>query len=91
MPRASLETSPRFTMEIPLEAKARLMRAAATQHLTLKDFMLGNALRAADAVLEQHERMTLSERDTRRVLELLDNPPKANARLVAAVKAGRRV
>ena len=33
-------------------------------------------------------RRVLSERDTRRVLALLENPPTANGRLVRAAKAG---
>jgi uncharacterized protein (DUF1778 family) len=45
------------------------------------------ALREARAVIEEAERVTLSERDTRLWLDLLDNPPKPNARLIAAVKA----
>ena len=49
--------------------------------------MLRNALQAADAVIDRAERVTLSERDTRLWLDLLDNPPKPNARLIAAAKA----
>lgn len=33
------------------------------------------------------ERITLSERDTQTVLDLLDNPREANERMVAALKA----
>ena len=86
MPRVSVENNPRFTMEIPPLEKARLVRAAAIERTTLKDFMLRNALTAADAVIDRTERITLSERDTRKVLDLLDNPPEPNARLVAALK-----
>ena len=46
-----------------------------------------DALREAKALIEEAERVTLSERDTRLWLDLLDNPPKPNARLIAAVKA----
>ena len=49
--------------------------------------MLRNALRAADAVIEHAEHIVLSERDTRLWLDLLDNPPEPNARLIAAAKA----
>lgn len=49
--------------------------------------MLQNALRAADEVIERTRRVVLSERDTRLWLDLLDNPPRANARLLAAAKA----
>ncbi len=66
--------------------KARLVRAASLEHTTLKDFMLRNALNAAEQVIDRAERITLSERDTRKVLDLLDNPREPNARLVAALK-----
>ena len=49
--------------------------------------MLQLALREANAVIEEAERITLSKRDTRLWLDLLDNPPKANRRLIAAIKA----
>ncbi len=87
MPRVSVESNPRFTMEIPPVEKARLVRAASLEHTTLKDFMLRNALNAAEQVLDRAERISLSERDTRKVLDLLDNPREPNARLVAALKS----
>lgn len=86
MPRVSVENNDRFTMQIPPVEKARLVRAAALEHTTLKDFMLRNALNAADRVISRAERISLSERDTRRVLDLLDNPGSPNPRLVAALK-----
>lgn len=89
MPRVSIEGNYRFTMQIPPAAKARLLRAAAVENSTLKDFMLRNALRAADDVLEQAERIVLSERDTQIILDLLDNPPEPSERLVAAIKSLR--
>jgi len=86
MPRVSVETSDRFTMQIPPMQKARLVRAASLEQTTLKDFMLRNALDAAEQVIERAERIALSERDTQKVLDLLDNPREPNARLVAALK-----
>jgi uncharacterized protein (DUF1778 family) len=74
-------------MRIPPAEKARLMRAASLEQTDLKDFMLRNALRAADAVIEHAEHIVLSERDTRLWLDLLDDPPAPNARLIAAAKA----
>ncbi len=87
MPRASLKTSPRFAMEIPPPQKARLMRAAALEHTTLKDFLLRAALGAAETVIDKAERIALSERDTQIVLDLLDNPRDANPHMVAVLKA----
>ena len=87
MPRVAIEDNSRFAMRIPPAEKARLMRAASLEQTDLKNFMLRNALRAADAVIERAERIVLSERDTRLWLDLLDNPPEPNARLLAASKA----
>ena len=63
------------------------MRAASLQQTDLKDFMLRNALQAADTVIEHAETIVLSERDARLLLDLLDNPPEPNTRLMAAAKA----
>lgn len=87
MPRLAIEGNSRFAMRIAPADKARLMRAASLQQTDLKNFMLQNALRAADEVIERTRRVVLSERDTRLWLDLLDNPPRANARLLAAAKA----
>jgi uncharacterized protein (DUF1778 family) len=63
------------------------MRACALEHTNLTDFILRNVLRAADAVIDQAERVALSERDSLRVLALLENPGSPNARLLAAALA----
>jgi uncharacterized protein (DUF1778 family) len=44
----------------------------------------------AREVVEPNERIVLSERDTLRVLELLENPPKPTAALLRAVRHYRR-
>jgi uncharacterized protein (DUF1778 family) len=42
-------------------------------------------LREAKAVIEESERIVLSERDSLLVLNLLENPPAPNAKLRAAI------
>jgi uncharacterized protein (DUF1778 family) len=44
-------------------------------------------LREAKAVIQESERIVLSERDSLLVLNLLENPPAPNARLRAAIAA----
>jgi uncharacterized protein (DUF1778 family) len=44
-------------------------------------------LRTAKDVIEEADRVQLTERDSPRVLELLENPPEPNARLLAAAQA----
>jgi uncharacterized protein (DUF1778 family) len=69
------------------EQKATLIRAAALRHTDLTDFVLQPALREAQAVIEASERVTLPERDSLKVLDLLEHPPAPNARLRAAIAA----
>lgn len=87
MPRTAVETNSRVALRIRPADKARLIRASALEHTDLTDFILRNVLRAADTVIEQAERVVLSERDSLRVLELLEHPPAPNARLLAAALA----
>jgi uncharacterized protein (DUF1778 family) len=79
--------SDRIELRATSHEKALLMRAAAIEHLDMTSFVMRAAVPAAQEVIERTEHITLSERDTLRVLELLENPPPANAKLIAAVKA----
>lgn len=87
MPREAVDSNSRVALRIRPVDKARIMRAVALQNTDLTDFILRNVLTAADAVIAQAEQVVLSEGDSLRVLELLDNPPAPNARLLAAARA----
>jgi uncharacterized protein (DUF1778 family) len=87
MPRVPIEDNNRMSLRIPAEEKAILVRAAALKHTDLTDFVRQHSLAAANAVIREQEHITLSVRDSMRVLELLENPPTANAKLRAAAKA----
>jgi len=87
MPRIAAEKTNRFPMQIPPAEKARLMRAAALERTSLKDFLLRNALLAAETVIEKAERLRLDDEQTRFILDLLDNPPEPNAKLRRAAQA----
>lgn len=87
MPRVAAENTSRFPMQIPPAEKARLIRAAALERTSLKDFVLRNALIAAEAVIDKAERLHLDDEQTRFLLDLLDNPPKPNAKLRAAAQS----
>ena len=80
MPRAIADTG-RVEIRIDPEAKAKLARAAALEHIDLTAFILRAALPAAQTVIERAERIALTERDSLKVLDLLENPPAANSRL----------
>jgi len=87
MPRAAIEENSRMSLRIRAKEKALLMRAVALQDTDLTDFVVRCAVRAAQDVIRDHEQLHLSERDGARVLDLLENPPQPNARLIAAAKA----
>jgi uncharacterized protein (DUF1778 family) len=57
------------------------------KHTDLTEFVLRHAVRAAKAVIDQADRVQLSGRDSLRVLNLLENPPAPNSKLVAAARA----
>lgn len=87
MPRAIIRDNNRMALRIRPDDKATLMRAVALENTDLTDFVIKNALKAAKSVIDQYERVKLSERDSLRVLELLENPPAPNAKLLAAAQA----
>jgi uncharacterized protein (DUF1778 family) len=86
VPQIPVKDNTRMSLRISAEAKALLMRAAALQRTNLTEFVIRSAAKAARTVIEQAERVTLSERDSLRVLELLENPPAPNDKLVKAAK-----
>ena len=87
MPRSVIEQHERMNLRIKPEVKAWLARAAALRHTDLTDFVTQTALREAEAVIAAAGQIRLSERDSPRVLDMLENPPEPNARLRAAIRA----
>jgi uncharacterized protein (DUF1778 family) len=87
MPRIAIEDNSRMSLRIRAEEKALLMRAVALKHTDLTDFVIQHAVLAAKAVIEQADHVQLSDRDSLRVLDLLENPPAPTAKLLAAARA----
>jgi len=87
MPRVPVENNDRMSLRIAAEEKALLVRAAALQHTNLTEFVIRNAVANAREVIEQSERLDLSERDSLQILDLLENPPEPNEKLMAAAFA----
>ncbi|MBU0483646.1 MAG: DUF1778 domain-containing protein [Proteobacteria bacterium] len=87
MPRIAVEDNSRMSLRIRPADKALLLRAVAYEHTDLTNFVLRNAMQAAKAVIAQAEQVLLSERDSLRVLDVLENPPAPNAKLLAAAHA----
>ena len=87
MPRVAVDDNERMNLRIRRDQKAMLLRAAALRNTDLTDFVLQNALREAEAVIQEADHLKLSERDCLRVLDLLENPPAPSAKLLTAAKA----
>ncbi len=80
---AGTETVKQERMHIRLDtlSKQKLERAAAYAHQSLSEFVLGQALHAADEVIQENETVTLGEADWGVLLDAIDNPPKPNVKL----------
>lgn len=87
MPRVPVENNDRMSLRIAAEEKSLLVRAAALEHTNLTEFVIRTAVANAREVIELAERQELSERDSLQVMDLLENPPEPNEKLMAAAFA----
>jgi uncharacterized protein (DUF1778 family) len=76
----------RIELRATKEEKRLLATAAGYERLDVTSFIMRNVLPAAREVVNRAERIVLSERDSLRVLELLENPPEPTPALAAAVR-----
>lgn len=76
----------RLNIRCDTRARQLLDRAAAYTHVSVSDFVLRNALATAEAVVQQHEAITLKADDFQAFLSALDAPAKPNAALKRALK-----
>jgi uncharacterized protein (DUF1778 family) len=74
----------------PSSEKRMLAAAAAYERLDLTSFVMRSALPVAEEIVARHERITLSARDSARVLNLLQHPPKPTAALRTAARRRRK-
>ena len=87
MPRVPVENNDRMSLRIAADEKSLLVRAAALQHTNLTEFVIRTAVANAREVIELSERQVLSERDSLQVMDLLEDPPEPNEKLMAAAFA----
>jgi uncharacterized protein (DUF1778 family) len=76
----------RIGARVPHEVYATLCRAAELTGATVNQFLVQSALKEAQAVIEREEVIRLSSRDWNWLLDLMENPPRPNAKLKAAIK-----
>lgn len=89
VPTSSATRDDRIELRASREEKRVLAAAAAYERLDLTSFVMRSALPAAEEIVARNERMTLTARDSARVLALLEHPPKPTAALRAAAKRRR--
>lgn len=76
----------RIGARVPHEVYQTLCRAAELSGATINQFLVQSALKEAQAVIEREQIIRMSARDWSWMLGLLENPPKPNAKLKAAMK-----
>jgi uncharacterized protein (DUF1778 family) len=76
----------RIELRTTKDEKRLLAAAAAHERLDVTSFIMRNVLPVARDVVDRAERIVLSGRDTKRVLDLLENPPKPTKALLAAAR-----
>jgi uncharacterized protein (DUF1778 family) len=86
MPAPTAPREDRIELRATKEEKRLLATAAAYERLDVTSFIMRNVLPTARKVVDRAERIVLSERDSVRVLALLENPPKPTPALMAAAR-----
>ena len=79
----------RIELRATKEEKRLLAAAAAHERLDLTSFIMRKVMPAAREVVDRAERIVLSDRDSARVLQLLEHPPKPRPALIAAARRRR--
>jgi uncharacterized protein (DUF1778 family) len=78
-------------MHLRLDAKTKrtLARAAAYAETSVSDFVLANAVAAAERVIDSHEKIILSAQDWDVFYDALISPPEPNEKLKEAARRYR--
>ena len=87
MPQTLVKNNSRISLRIPAKEKALLVRAVTLRETSLTDFVIRHAVAAAQTVIDEADRIRLCERDSLRVMELQENPPPPNEKLLKAAHA----
>jgi uncharacterized protein (DUF1778 family) len=81
----------RIELRATREEKRLIAEAAAREQLDVTRFIMRSVLPVAREVVRRSERILLSERDSKRVLELLEKPPRPTEALIAAARRRAKV
>ncbi len=84
--------SARFEARLTEDQKAVFLRAAALGgHRSLTEFVIQSAQEKADAIIRDHDILSLSEKDKRVFVDALLNPPRPNEKLKQAAKRYKKL
>jgi len=86
MPASVASREGRIELRATRDEKRVLAAAAAHERLDVTSFIMRTVLPAAREVVDRAERIALSQRDTTRILDLLENPPPPTPALLAAAR-----
>jgi uncharacterized protein (DUF1778 family) len=89
MSRSAEAKRDRMHLRLDARTKRKLERAAAYTDTTISDFVLANAVAAAERVIEAHEKITLSAADWDAFYDALISPPEPSEKLKAAARRYR--
>lgn len=89
MAQAAAVKRDRMHLRLDARTKRKLERAAAYEARSVSDFVLENAVAAAERVIEAHEKITLSAADWETFHDALINPPEPTETLKQAVRRYR--
>lgn len=81
------EPRKRITVRVSGSVRSTLEQAAELLGATVNQFVVQTAYQEAQRILERESVIRLSQKDARKILSLLDSPPKPNKALKNAVKA----
>jgi uncharacterized protein (DUF1778 family) len=81
------EPRKRITARVSDSVRMTLEQAAELSGATVNQFVVQTAYQEAQRLIERESVIRLSQKDARKVLSLLDQPPKPNKRMKDAVKA----
>ena len=81
----------RLEARVDAEIKAKWQQAADLQGITLTDFIITSLQESANKVIQQHQRIKLTAKDTEAFVDAILNPSEPNENLRSAVAAYNKV
>ena len=85
MPTSETIKQERMHIRLDTVSKQKQEKAASYRHKKLSEFVLSQSLTAAETVISEHEKITLSQPDWDLFLDALENPPAKNTKLTVAL------